>query len=126
MSVSSVNFGSDSNIYYTSNLQKGGSVGVYMYKQPLSFSYTATYEGLKKAVDFINNYKERMNVESLSASFDSLTGQLMGTISLNLFSVVGGNEKYEEPETGITDIGTENIFGTYTPNDNNSEDNPEE
>ena len=125
MEIASVSFGSDSNIYYSSSLKTEGSEGVYMYKQPLTFSYQVSYEGLKRAMDFINNYKERMNVESVAASYDMLTGQLSGSMSLNLFSVIGGHAKYEAPTTGVKDIGTENIFGTYeVEEEQGEEENP--
>lgn len=112
MNISNVTFGSDSNIYYTNNVKSSTGLGVFMFQQPLTISYKVSYEGFKKAVDFINDYKERMTIDNVTASYDTLTGQLTGTMVLNLYSVLGGNAEYTEPATGVTEFGTENIFGT--------------
>ncbi len=122
MTISNVTFGSDTNIYYTNNVKSSTGLGVYMFKQPLTISYRVTYEGLKKAMDFITGYKERMTVDNITASYDTLTGQLTGTMVINLYSVMGGNAVYTAPNTGVTDFGTENIFGTYEPDDSKEKD----
>lgn len=115
MSISSVAFGVDTSLYATENLiYNDGDLGVYLYRQPVTITYTATYEGLKKAVDYINTYPERMNIDSLTASYDMLSGQLSGSMVINLYSVYGGKNEYTVPVTdGNISIGTDNIFGTY-------------
>ncbi len=97
-----------------------------MFKQPLTISYRVTYEGLKKAMDFITGYKERMTVDNITASYDTLTGQLTGTMVINLYSVMGGNAVYTAPSTGVTNFGTENIFGTYEPDDSKEKEDDQE
>ncbi len=114
MEISTVTFGTDTNLYYTNKLASTTGLGIYLFKQPLTISYRTSYEGYKKAMDFINQYPERMNVESVTASYETLTGQLTGTMTINLFSVIGGENEYVEPGTGVTDFGTGNIFGTDT------------
>lgn len=115
MAVSSVSFGLSTNLYSTDKLAYGDNKpGVFMYCQPVSLTYAATYESLKKAVDYINTYPERMNIDSLTASYDMLTGQLSGSLVINVYSVIGGKNEYVVPATDATiPVGTDNIFGTY-------------
>lgn len=82
--------------------------------ESLSMSYKCTYEQMKKFVDFLNAYPERMNISSVSVSYDSETGNLSGSLLLNLYAVTGTDKQYVDPE--ITDIrlGDENIFGNVT------------
>ena len=125
MSISNVSFGADTNIYYTNSVKSSTGLGVYMFRQPLTISYRVTYDGMKKAIDFITEYKERMTIESVTASYDTLTGQLTGTMVLNLYSVIGGNAEYTAPSTGVTEFGTENIFGSFEPVESEEENNGE-
>lgn len=115
MQVSSIAYGVDTNLLATESLKLNEkSKGVYLYTQPVSITYTATYEALKKAVDYINTYPERMNIESVTASYDMLSGQLSGSMVINLYSVFGAKSEYTAPVTDATiPIGTDNIFGTY-------------
>ena len=113
MRIAAATFGNDANIYYTNNVKSTTGLGVFMFKQPLTISFTVTYDGIKKAMDFINSNKERMTVDNMTLSYDSATGQLSGTMVLNLYSVMGGNAVYTDPATGITEFGTENVFGTF-------------
>lgn len=124
MSIDSIAFGTDTNLLATEALAlKEGKPGVYLYRQPVSITYRATYEGLKKAVDYINTYPERMNIDSLTASYDMLSGQLSGSIVINLYSVYGARSEYYPPVTDATiPIGTDNIFGTYETPQKNPED----
>lgn len=91
----------------------GADTGMIMYKIPVGFGIQTTYDGLKKAIDYICTQEERKTIESLSVSFDNSTGNLSGTMSVNIFTLTGTNNTYEEPNIP-TDIptGTGNIFGT--------------
>lgn len=82
--------------------------------ESLSMSYKCTYDQMKQFVDFLNTYQERMNISSVSVSYDSETGNLSGSLLLNLYAVTGTGKQYVDPE--ITDIrlGDENIFGNVT------------
>lgn len=82
--------------------------------ESLSMSYKCTYDQMKQFVDFLNAYPERMNISSVSVSYDSETGNLSGSLLLNLYAVTGTDKQYVDPE--ITDIrlGDENIFGNVT------------
>lgn len=78
--------------------------------ETLTMSYECSYEQLKKWIDFINAYPERMNIKSISVSYDSETSNLSGTLTLNLFAVTGTDRVYTEPKIEDIRLGEDNIF----------------
>ena len=84
---------------------------VNLWKETLSTSYACNYTQLKKLIDFINAYPERMNIDSISIAFDSETNGLKGNLTLNLFAVTGTGKEYTAPDISGLSMGTGNIFG---------------
>ncbi|MDF2804347.1 MAG: hypothetical protein K0S61_4252 [Anaerocolumna sp.] len=82
------------------------------YESTIILTYQATYEGLKKAIDFINTYHEKRHISDITASFDMTTGNLSGTISVVLYEADGGKD-YEAPVLDNIGTGKDNIFGTF-------------
>lgn len=82
------------------------------YQTTLNLNYQSTYEGLKKAIDFINTYNEKRHVTNITAAFDMSTGNLSGTMSIVLYEAEGGTA-YEAPELDNIGVGKDNIFGTF-------------
>lgn len=84
---------------------------VNLLRETLSTNYACTYEQLKKMIDYINAYPERMNIDSISVTYDSETNGLKGNVTLNLFAVTGTGKEYTEPNISGLSMGTDNIFG---------------
>lgn len=82
------------------------------YETTIILTYQSTYEGLKKAIDFINTYHEKRHISDITASFDMTTGNLSGTISVVLYEADGGT-RYEAPVLNSIGVGKDNIFGTF-------------
>lgn len=83
-------------------------------KSAVSISFKTTYAGLKKAIDYINKNHDRMTIGELSATYDTDTGNLSGSMIINMYILNGsGIQKTYEPPN-LDDIGTgkDNIFGT--------------
>ena len=53
-----------------------------------------------------------LTLDNVNASFDSSTGNLSGSITVNLFFMAGTDQTYTEPDAGSVAYGTDNIFGT--------------
>lgn len=83
-----------------------------LYRTQDTFNFTGSYENLKKAVTYINGQTGRMTVDSITMSFDSGTGGLTGTITVNIYSMSGIGNQYSEPDTGTSTYGKKNLFGT--------------
>ena len=90
----------------------GYSIGYYdvsLLTETLSTNYECTYEQLKKLVNFINVYPERMNINSITMQ-PTETGTLRGSLVLNLFAVTGTGKEYIAPEISGLSMGETNIF----------------
>ncbi|MGN1083670.1 MAG: hypothetical protein ACI4QX_01585 [Lachnospiraceae bacterium] len=83
---------------------------VNLLTETLSMNYSCSYDQLKKMVDFVNAYPERMNIESISVSYDSETSELTGNLVLNLYAVTGTDKVYTEPKVENIRLGEDNIF----------------
>lgn len=112
MTVPNLTFYPDNSFYISNNVDGEGNPTIEMDRTTLSFNYLTSYDGLKKCVDYINNYVERMNINGFTAMMDPTTGQLTGSMVINLFSVTDESHVYSAPVVSGIDIGTDNIFGT--------------
>ncbi|ROR30639.1 hypothetical protein EDD66_102293 [Mobilisporobacter senegalensis] len=83
------------------------------YKSNITINYQTNYAGLKSAIDYINKYKEKMRIQSLTAAFDSTTGNLTGTLSYDVFALLGEGREEESVYINGVNIGKDNIFGTF-------------
>lgn len=113
--VSNVTFGGASNIYVaTSRPVEPTSVPLSysLYNNNINISYETSYKGLKDIMDFINENKDRMSVENFSVSYDTETGLVTGTTSINMYSVTGTDKQYTQQNLSGVGLGTDNIFGT--------------
>lgn len=90
-----------------------------------TLQFSGTYESLKDAVDYLASRSGRMTLDSVDASFDASTGNLMGTITVNMFSMTGTGSTYTEPDAGSVALGRKDLFGTIkaaeTDNGNNGQ-----
>ncbi len=77
----------------------------------ISISFQITEKQFRKLVDYINEYPERTSIASTSLSYDSSTGELVGSMTINRYALTGSGKVYEEPYIGDISIGTDNIFG---------------
>ena len=116
MTVPSIAFSNDSAIFVSSETDENGNPVVELDSSTLSINYSTTYDGLKKCMDFINSYPERMNVNGFNAAYNHESGQLSGSMVINLYGVKDADHKYVEPTIYGVDLGVDNIFGTYDPN----------
>lgn len=83
-----------------------------LYRTKDSMQFQCTYKSLKEMVKYLGSQSGRMTLDNINASFDSTTGNLSGTMTVNLYSMVGGGSTYTAPDAGRVKLGTKNIFGT--------------
>ena len=53
-----------------------------------------------------------MVVDTVTASYDGTTGNLVGSITINMYTVAGTERVYEKPYVPAMNVGIDNIFGT--------------
>ena len=62
--------------------------------------------------EYLASQNGRMTIDSVNASFDPTTGNLTGTLTVDLFSMTGTSNSYTKPDAGSVAHGTGNLFGT--------------
>ena len=87
-----------------------------LYRTQVTLQFNGTYAGLKKAVLYVADQSGRMTLDNVNASYDTSTGNLTGTIIVNIFSMTGTDRTYTEPDAGSVAYGPANIFGTVEQN----------
>lgn len=98
--------------FISTAITEEGLPKVVGYSTEMAISYTTTYKGLKKMIDFINGYNERMNVLSFTAVYNQETGGITGSMNIGLYSVSDANHAYVDPEASGVRLGTSNIFNS--------------
>ena len=83
-----------------------------LYRTQDTLSYKGSYENLKKVVTYINGQTGRMTVDNITMTFDSGSGGLTGTMTVNIYSMSGIGNQYSEPDAGTSTYGKKNLFGT--------------
>ena len=86
-------------------------------KNVISFNYEASYEQLVDCISFINQYPNKITINSISMSFDTKRGVITGDMNLSLYAVQGNGKAFVEPDLNYFEIGKEQIFDTISGND---------
>lgn len=98
-----------------------GATQLHLYKAPVNYTYQATYDGLKNMVNYVFAQQDKKSIESLNASFDSSTGNLVGSIDINMFYMTGTGNEYVPSTIPTVPTGVSDIFhSTNTLTDANS------
>jgi hypothetical protein len=90
----------------------GSSIVETGYNYVVDMKFRCSYEELKEMIAYINEYKYMRAIQSISVVFDADTGELIGELAINIYTLDEANNEYEEPITGITNLGIDDIFGT--------------
>lgn len=72
-------------------------------------SYEGSYEGLKDFIDYIMNYKYRMNISSMNIAYNAEDESYTGSIQLNAYCITGGDREADSVDVDVPE-GVSNIF----------------
>jgi len=101
------------------------SVALYRVKNTMEFN--GTYQELKNLVDYLAADASRLTIDSVDIDFSASTGDLGGTVVVNMYSMTGTGRTYTTPDISSVVLGNHNLFGTLTTsskkNSDNSQDN---
>ncbi len=84
---------------------------IYAYYANLNLHYEGGYDQVKEFLSEILCGEDRATVTAITASYDSSTGYLSGTIALNLYYMVGTDVEYETPTFYNVNEGVSSLFG---------------
>ncbi len=108
--INTVSFSNDS-VFYQSGEKTAESDNLrIMSSCTTNLSVVGGYTQMKKFFEYINNYPERMTINTFSYTYNRESGKLSGAISLNLYSVIDKNHEYVAPVIEDIDLGLTNIF----------------
>lgn len=111
MDIEGISFNETENIFTASFPNEAGEP-ITANKSIMAINYKTSYEGFKKCMDFINSYSDYMNVDSFTCAYNQETGMLMGSISINRYSMSGLGKVYEDPAVDGIGLSKDNIFGS--------------
>ena len=102
------------------------SEDVSLYRMQNTITFNCTYDELKNIVDFLASEKTRMTIDSVNVTFSSSTGELGGTIVVDMYAMTGTGQEYTEPNASPVKSGNKNLFGTVSSNKKTSSDAEDE
>ena len=112
INVPQVSFMEDSRVFASEEQNEKGEPKIQIFRSGMALNVNGGYTQIKKLMDYINSYPERMNVENFTESFDANTGRLNLTMNVNMYSVIDDNHVYVAPVIEDIEIGSTNIFRT--------------
>lgn len=80
------------------------------YRDTLGMSYDADYRDFKELVAYIGELADRTTIPSITASYDSVTGKVSGSITINMFYLTATGKEYIAPDVTGKRKGVSNIF----------------
>lgn len=78
----------------------------------LGLKFTVQYDGFKKWLTYLNDYEDRMVIKEIEVTYDHATDLVAGTMVLSQYALLGPGRELSPVETGVEDLGKENIFYT--------------
>jgi hypothetical protein len=82
---------------------------VFLYATPITYTFQATYMSMKDIITGIVTSDDRMNLQTLTLSYDGETGCIQGNMTMNVYTMSGTGKNYDllnvsGVPTGVTDI----------------------
>lgn len=88
-----------------------GSTTPTGYYSTVDMTYTATYDNLKRMVEYVNAAADRTTVPDISATYDVSTDMISGMVSLKMYYLMNTDKEYEAPSGNGGPKGVDSIFG---------------
>ncbi len=93
-------------------VNKGENSGYVLYADPVEYNFTGGYMEMKKLAAAITGASAKKNIESIILTYDSETGKLRGTMTINQFSLNGEGQEYQPSDISGVNVGNKNPFAT--------------
>ena len=96
--------------------ENGAAVAKSYSASQLSMTVTCSlsYQALKDMADYIAATPLRTALDSVSLSFSSETGELIGSATIDKYYVSAGDEGYTATDVPDVELGTDDLFSTVT------------
>ena len=90
--------------------EEEGATQLHLYKAPVNYGFKSTYDGLKGMVDYVFAQNDKKSVETVSAAYNQETGNLEGTLSMNMYYMVGTGKDHTPATIPSVPTGVSNVF----------------
>ena len=84
------------------------------YQCSMTASCDLSYAELKSLLLYPGKAPARTTLGSVSVSFDSESGQLVGSVIFDKYFIASGSDPYVPTEVPKVELGTRDLFGTFT------------
>jgi hypothetical protein len=84
------------------------------YRRTFAYSCELSYRELKEAVAHIRDTAMCTRLNNVSVSYNSETGELIGSIAVDKYFITGADGDYHETVVPDMPLGTDDIFGTVS------------
>lgn len=90
------------------------TLAVHMFKQPSSYDFRCTYDGMKEMVTYLGTQTNKKSIDEITLSFDSSTGSLKGSLGLSQYYMTGTDKEYQSIKVPSVRKGLDNVFHTVS------------
>lgn len=80
------------------------------YKTVLTLTYQASYDDFKNLIEYINNYKYKCTIDSMSMSYNSESDVVSGSLVVSQYAITGKDRPFNNVNINGILNGTGNIF----------------
>ncbi len=87
---------------------------VFLYNTPITYGFKSTYRSIKDIIADIVKGNDRMNLQSVTISYDADTGCLQGTLVSNIYTMDGTGKYYELINIPGVQLGVDDLFKSGT------------
>ena len=87
-----------------------GATQLHLYKAPVNYGFKSTYDGLKGMVDYVFAQNDKKSVETVSAAYNNETGNLEGSLVMNMYYMVGTGKDHTPATIPSVPTGVSNVF----------------
>lgn len=87
---------------------------VFLYNMPITYGFKSTYRSIKDIISDIVKGNDRMNLQSVTLSYDGDTGCVQGTLVTNVYSMDGTGKYYELLNIPGIQLGVDDLFKSGT------------
>ena len=82
------------------------------YKTVLTLTYQASYDDFKSLIEYINNYKYKCTIDSMSMSYNSESDVVSGSLVVSQYAITGKDRPFNNVNINGILSGTGNIFAS--------------
>lgn len=87
---------------------------VALYRTQNTIEFSGSYQNLKDVVDLLAAESGRTTIDSVEVDFSSDTGELGGTMVVDMYAMTGTGREYSKPDASVVRFGNRNLFGTLS------------